>query len=94
MRVAVIGAGSFGTVLADLAAHNNCEVRIYARRDEMVHAINAFHKNPQYHPKLQLHQSIHASSDLHSVVEGADLVILSVPSKAMDFVCVQLAPVI
>ncbi len=94
MRVAVIGAGSFGTVLADLAAHNNCEVRIYARRDEMVHAINAFHKNPQYHPKLQLHQSIHASSDLHSVVEGADLVILSVPSKAMDFVCVQLSPVI
>ena len=94
MRVAVIGAGSFGTVLADLAAHNSCEVRIYARRDETVHAINAFHKNPQYHPKLQLHQSIRASSDLQSVVEGADLVLLSVPSKVMDLVCVHLSPLI
>ena len=94
MRVAVIGAGSFGTVLADLAAHNNCEVQIYARRDEMVNAINALHKNSEYHPKLQLHQSIYASSDLRNVVQGADLVLLSVPSKAMDLVCVQLGPLI
>ena len=55
MEVAIIGAGSFGTVLADIAAHNGCKVRIYARREEMVHAINAFHRNPQYHPDLELH---------------------------------------
>lgn len=48
MQVAIIGAGSFGTVLADIAAHNQCQVMMYARRPEMVHAINAFHRNPQY----------------------------------------------
>ena len=49
MQVAIIGAGSFGTVLADIAAHNECDVRMYARREEMVHAINILHCNPLYH---------------------------------------------
>jgi glycerol-3-phosphate dehydrogenase (NAD(P)+) len=91
MEVAIIGAGSFGTVLADIAAHNGCKVRIYARREEMVHAINAFHRNPQYHPDLELHASIHASNDLASVVSGANLVLLSVPSRSMDTICQELA---
>ena len=46
MQVAIIGAGSFGTVLADIAAHNECDVRMYARREEMVHSINTLHRNP------------------------------------------------
>ena len=40
MRLAVIGAGSFGTVLADIAAHNHCDVRIYARRKDLAEEIN------------------------------------------------------
>jgi glycerol-3-phosphate dehydrogenase (NAD(P)+) len=94
MQVAIIGAGSFGTVLADIAAHNECSVSIYARRPEMVHAINAFHRNPQYHPELELHESIQASSDLEAVVADADLVLLSVPSKSMDSVCQSLSSVL
>jgi glycerol-3-phosphate dehydrogenase (NAD(P)+) len=94
MQVAIIGAGSFGTVLADIAAHNECSVSFYARRPEMVHAINAFHRNPQYHPELELHESIQASSDLEAVVADADLVLLSVPSKSMDSVCQSLSSVL
>ena len=94
MQVAIIGAGSFGTVLADIAAHNGCEVRIYARREEMVHAINAFRRNPQYHPDLELHASIRASNDLASVVSGANLGLLSVPSRSMDAICQELACVL
>ena len=48
MQIAIIGAGSFGTVLADIAAHNECEVKIYARREETVHAINLSQQNTQY----------------------------------------------
>jgi len=91
MRVAVIGAGSFGTVLADVAAHNMCEVAIYARNPDLVAAINQTHRNPQYHPDLELHQSVTASDDIASVVNKAELVLLSVPSKSMDAVCEQLA---
>ena len=94
MRVAVIGAGSFGTVLADIAAHNQCDVKIYARRTELVEEINLNRRNSRYHPELELHDSIRAVSDLREVVHGADIALLSVPSKSMDHVCSELARVI
>ncbi len=94
MRVAVMGAGSFGTVLADVAAHNDCAVRLYARNPDLVQVLNQSHRNPQYHPELELHHQIHATSDIAEAVEGASLVLLSVPSKAMDGVCQALAPLL
>ncbi|MDB4021478.1 NAD(P)-dependent glycerol-3-phosphate dehydrogenase [Litorivicinus sp.] len=94
MKVAVIGAGSFGTVLADIAAHNDCFVRIYARRREVVDAINQDRKNPNYQAELTLHTSIEASDSLEYVVEGAELVLLSVPSIAMDGICCSLKPLL
>ena len=94
MRVAVIGAGSFGTVLADIAAHNRCDVKIYARRTELVEEINLNRRNSRYHPELELHDSIRAVSDLREVVHEADIALLSVPSKSMDHVCSELARVI
>ncbi len=94
MRVAVMGAGSFGTVLADVAAHNDCAVRLYARNPDLVQVLNQSHRNPQYHPELELHHQIQATSDIAEAVEGASLVLLSVPSKAMDGVCQALAPLL
>jgi glycerol-3-phosphate dehydrogenase (NAD(P)+) len=91
MRVAVLGAGSFGTVLADIAAHNGCRVRIFARRAELCHAINHGHQNPQYHPELDLHTDIRAFDQIQTTVADADLILLSVPSKAMHAVCEELA---
>lgn len=94
MRVSVLGAGSFGTVLADLAAHNGCEVRLLTRRPEIADAINRTHLNQQYHPDLELDHRIQATSVLADAVGGADLVLLSVPSKAMDPLCVALQSVL
>ena len=94
MQVAVIGAGSFGTVLADIAAHNQCDVKIYARRADLAEEINLHRRNSRYHPELELHESIRAVSDLREVLHGADLVLLSVPSKSMDHVCQELACVV
>ena len=83
-----------GTVLADIAAHNHCDVEIYARRTELVEEINLHHRNSRYHPDLELHNSIRAASDLRQVVHGADIALLSVPSKSMDQICSELAQVI
>lgn len=94
MRVSVIGSGSFGTVLADIAAHNGCDVHLYARRSETVNEINRTHRNTQYHPDLELHESIVASNNLAQVVQGAELILLSVPSKAMDALCIDLADLV
>ena len=90
MRVAVIGAGSFGTVLASVVRANQHQVRIWARSQEQCDQINQTGFNSKYHPKLKL-DGVHASSDFAEVVADADLVILSVPSKAMSEVCLRLA---
>ncbi len=90
MRVAVIGAGSFGTVLASVVKANQHQVRIWARSQAQCDQINHTGFNSKYHSKLKL-DGVYASSDFAEVVANADLVILSVPSKAMSEVCLRLA---
>ena len=48
MKIAVIGAGSWGTALAQLLACNGNEVGLWARKPEVVEAVNASHANPRY----------------------------------------------
>ena len=48
MRIAVIGAGSWGTALAQVLAGNGHDVGLWARKPEVAAAINADHRNPRY----------------------------------------------
>ena len=94
MQVAIIGAGSFGTVLADIAATTSATSECtHVAKKWCVQSIT-LHRNPPYHPDLELHASILASNNLSAVVSGADLVLLSVPSKSMDAICQELSHVI
>ena len=81
VNVAVIGAGSWGTALAQVAACNEHAVRLWARRDDLACGINEQHRNPDYLKDAQLSESIVASSSLPDVVEGADAIVVVVPSK-------------
>ena len=81
VNVAVIGAGSWGTALAQVAACNEHAVRLWARRDDVACGINEQHRNPDYLKDAQLSESIVASSSLPDVVEGADAIVVVVPSK-------------
>jgi glycerol-3-phosphate dehydrogenase (NAD(P)+) len=81
-KVAVIGSGSFGTVLASLAAKNCLQVRLWARNEEQVRAMNSTRMNPTYVSRLQLASNITAYSDLERVFEGgAQAVIWALPSQ-------------
>ncbi|MDX1447608.1 MAG: NAD(P)-binding domain-containing protein, partial [Acidimicrobiia bacterium] len=79
MRIAVIGAGSWGTTLAALAARTN-PVVLWARRPELAEAINAGGVNPEYVSGLRLPYGLRATSDAVEAVEGADAVVMAVPS--------------
>lgn len=81
MIFAVLGAGSWGTSLAEVLAENNCEVKLYARRKEVCREINENHTNNKYFPfKIELDARIEATSDIGEALNDADVIVLSVPS--------------
>jgi glycerol-3-phosphate dehydrogenase (NAD(P)+) len=83
MKVAVLGAGSWGTALAAVLARNQHETRIWARRPEVAAEINERHENRRYLGTAQLPHSLTATTDLSAAMAGADIVLFAVPSAAM-----------
>ena len=79
MRVAVIGAGSWGTALACLAAAR-AEVRLWAREPEVVEAVRERRENSIYLPGYPLPPAVTCTGDLAQALEGAAIVIMAVPS--------------
>lgn len=83
MRVGVVGAGSWGTTLADLLARKGHAVRIWAREPEVVEQINRSHVNSVFLPNAALAPALEASDAIPAVVGDAELVVCAAPSHAM-----------
>ena len=79
-KVAVLGGGSFGTVLANLAASNGYKVSLWVRDSEQALRINSEGANTSYHPELKLSENILASDDLNEVVKDVSIVFIATPS--------------
>jgi len=90
-RVAVLGGGSFGTVIANIIAANNNDVQLWMRNEERARAINATHENLAYLPGYALDERLHATTDLQLAVCGSDIIFVAVPSKSCRDVARQLA---
>ncbi len=84
--VTVIGAGSFGSALASVAAANGHSVTLVARRQDVVDEINTAHRNERYLPGVNLDPHLVATTG-HDAVWDSDLVLLAVPSHAMRETC-------
>ena len=83
-KVAVLGGGSFGTVLANLAASNGCKVSLWVRDSEQALRINSEGANTSYHPELKLSENILASENLNEVVKDAAVVFIATPSIVFE----------
>ena len=79
IRVAVLGAGSWGTTVASLAAHNT-PTTIWARDPAVAVEIDDENRNRRYLPDYELHPDLAASSSLADVVASADVLVMGVPS--------------
>jgi glycerol-3-phosphate dehydrogenase (NAD(P)+) len=79
MNVAVVGAGSWGTTVAALAA-SNAPTTIWARRQSLVDQINTAHVNGDYLPTFVLPAALHATNNIEEAVSSADVVVMAVPS--------------
>jgi glycerol-3-phosphate dehydrogenase (NAD(P)+) len=82
-RVAVLGAGSWGTTFAKILADGGSHVTLWARRPELAREISESKRNSDYLPGINLPRSLWASSRLPEVLEGAEQVYLSVPSQSL-----------
>ena len=85
MNMAVIGAGSWGTTVASLAAANT-PTTLWARRPEIVESINTHHINPDYIGGIGLSPNLRASMSLEDTVSSADIVVMAVPSQGFRHV--------
>ena len=92
-RIAVIGAGSWGTAVAALASHNR-PTFLWARRKELADEVNTTHTNHSYLAERVLPADLRATSSLEEAVEAADLVVMGVPSHGFRDVLVELAATI
>lgn len=79
MRVGVVGAGSWGTTVAHIAAHN-APTTLWSRRADLAQTIDEQHRNDEYLKGYDLHGDLRATSDISEVVGGADVVVMGVPT--------------
>ncbi|MDQ7032908.1 MAG: NAD(P)H-dependent glycerol-3-phosphate dehydrogenase [Desulfonauticus sp.] len=81
-KVAVIGAGSWGTTLANLLAEKkHCQVYLWVREPELLHELQEKQENTWYLPGVKLCLSLKYSSDLQEVLHGANFFVLAVPTQ-------------
>ncbi|MFZ2501079.1 MAG: NAD(P)H-dependent glycerol-3-phosphate dehydrogenase [Nocardioides sp.] len=93
-KVAVFGAGSWGTAFSIILADAGHEVTIWGRREEVCERINTEHVNSDYLPGIDLPTTITATHDPERAVAGAQVVVLAVPSQTLRANLTEWAPVL
>lgn len=94
-KLAVLGAGSWGTALAHVAAQKTTnDVRIWSHNANQVAEINQYHTNAKYLPNATLSDNLVAYADMAEAVAGVDVVLSVVPTKATREVARQLADIL
>jgi glycerol-3-phosphate dehydrogenase (NAD(P)+) len=87
-RIAVVGAGSWGTTVAAIAA-GNAPTTLWARRPDLAAEIAAAHENSSYLPGVHLPDALHATGSLEEACAGADVIVLGVPSHGLRAVLAE-----
>jgi len=90
MRIAVLGAGSWGTTLAILLAENSHRVTLWSYSEEDAGRIRATRENPDFLPGIRIPEAVTVGSDLEAAVDGAEMLVCAVPSQFLRSVVARL----
>ncbi len=91
-EVAVVGAGNFGTALADMLAYQGYRVPLWVYEPELAETMARTRENVRYVPGFTIHENVHPSSDMAEVVSGKLLVLLVSPAQVTRRVLQQAVP--
>ena len=94
LKFAVLGAGSFGTVIANIIAENGYQCSLWMRDESEATEALASGVNVRYLPNLQLPDNLHIDSRLNFLGDNCDVFLFMVPSHAVREVCRNIAPYI
>jgi glycerol-3-phosphate dehydrogenase (NAD(P)+) len=83
MLATVVGAGAWGTALADLLARNGHPVTLWAYEADVVESINERHENSRFLPDATIHAGVRATGDVEDAVQAANLVVFVTPSHVL-----------
>jgi len=93
-KVAVLGAGSWGTALALQLARNNIDVSLWGHLPEEIEQMKTDNENTHFLPSYQFPPNLAPNSDLESCVNNADEILIAVPSHAFATILTQIKPLI
>ena len=92
MKIAVIGAGAFGTAMATVAAQCDNEVVLWAHDPKIAETIASTRANPLYLPQISIPENVRATSSLHEAASFSDTLFMVVPSHVYRQVLAQMKP--
>ena len=90
--IAVIGAGAWGSALASVARRAGRSVRLWGRDVSVIDDINRNSRNDRFLPGIDLAPGILATTDLATALDGAEAVLIVIPSVAIRQICAEIAP--
>lgn len=93
VKIAVLGAGSWGTILANLLVENGHQVEFWGNDPKKVAEINEQHTNTHYLPDFKIDPQLHATIDLNVALDQVDVVLFVIPTQAIRAVAEQIVPV-
>jgi glycerol-3-phosphate dehydrogenase (NAD(P)+) len=93
-RIAVLGAGSWGTAFAKVLADAGGQVELWSRRESLADEINRSAQNAAYLPGIGLPPTLHATHDARQAMAGADLVAFAIPAQHLRANLAEWAPLL
>jgi len=91
-KISVIGAGSWGTAIANLLALKGFHINLWSYEEDVCIGINTKNENEAYLPGIKLSKKINATTSIEEALNNKNLVVMVVPSHVMRDVCIKIAP--
>lgn len=90
MRIAVLGAGSWGTTLAILLTHNSRDISLWSHKRDYVDDMLAQGENSKFLPGIKVPKQISVTNDIERAINGAEIIVSAVPAQFVRGVMEQL----